>query len=320
MHTKILLLLVVFSLHAQSAEQIRLFTDAKGRSVRAAFISTQNGQVTLRLGNGQLHTLSISTLSTADQKWIEDQGQAGAAPSDLPGGMVFSPRWLPQTLTAKRELLESLEFYCKASVGDAPKGQEPIPSSIVGGITWRMPVDEAVKTLPPDFKKISERPMVHPCFPNDSLVLCGFQSRKFVDHGQPFNVMFMLVDKERKVVSVQFVDQNGKNARWLPVPDGIREPYYNLVSLAHNGSTTKEVPYQILKGGTGAVCIKTTFQDKTGPMPRVPVQVPGMPPANMPAMVAGVNVEENVHWYLPAPFARSILDIVDVYRKAGVIR
>jgi hypothetical protein len=313
-------LMLAFHSIALSAEQMRTFTDGKGRSLRASLVSIQNNQATLRLENGQVHTIGIATLSTGDQQWLKAQRPGGGTPSTspavqpLPGGMVLSPNWLPQTLTAKRELLESLDLYCKAAIGNAAKGKEPIPGTIVGAIRWRMPIDEAILTLPKGVNKLMERPMVHSCLPADSLTLCGFQFKSFVDHDQPFNQLFMLIDKERKVVSVQFVDQNGKNIRWFPQPDGIREPYYNLFSLTHNGSNGKEVPYQILSGGSGVVCIKTAFRDKTMQMPNIP----SLPP-NMPGMMAG-RTYENVHWYLPAPFARTILDIVDVYRKAGVIR
>ena len=325
----LLSILLLVALPAMSAESMRTFTNAQGRSIRAALVSVQSGQVTLRLENGLQHTLSIASLSAGDQQWLKTQGGGESPISSAPrsstsyGGMEYSPNWLPQTLTAKRELLESLDFYCKAAVGNAPKGQEPIPGTIVGGIRWRMPIDEAVQTLPQGVTKLIERPMVHSCLPTDSLVLCGFGFKSFVDHNQPFNQLFMLVDKERKVVSVQFVDQTGKNARWLPVPDGIREPYYNLVSLAHNGSTGKEVPYQILSGGV--VCIKTAFQDRSMRMPQMP-NMPNVPQnmPNMPSGMGGMNassrIYENVHWYIPAPFARSILDIVDVYRRAGVIQ
>lgn len=321
-----LLLLITFPLMELSAESTHLFTDAKGRSIRATLISVQNGQATLRLENGLQHTLSIATLSAGDQQWLKAQGgespiSAAPSASTTYGGMEYSPNWLPQTLTAKRELLESLDFYCKAAVGNAPKGQEPIPGTIVGGIRWRMPIDEAVQTLPQGMTKLIERPMVHSCLPTDSLILCGFGFKNFIDHDQPFNQLFMLIDKERKVVSVQFVNQSGKNAKWLPAPEGIREPYYNLISLTHNGSTGKEVPYQILSAGGSAVCIKTAFQDRTMRMSSMPNLQPNMP--NMPnaqRISAPSRIYENVHWYIPAPFARSILDIVDVYRKAGVIK
>ncbi len=195
--------------------------------------------------------------------------------------------------------------------GNAPKGQEPIPGTIVGAIRWRMPIDEAIRTLPKGFNKLSERPMVHSCLPNGSLINCGFQFRSFQDRGQSFYEMFMLIDKQRRVVSVMFRD-NGKDIQWFPKPDGIREPHYNMFSeLTYNGSTTQEVPYQILGAGSGVTCIKTALRKKITALPNLP---------NMPqmAMPAGRTLE-NVHWYIPAPFARSILDIVDIYRKAGVI-
>lgn len=310
-----LLSLVTLPLLILSAESMHLFTDAKGRSLRAALVAVQNKQVTLRLENGQMHVLDIGTLSVADQMWIKEHRAVAPAMASASGGMAFAPNWLPQTLTARRELLESLEFYCKAAVGKAPKGQEPVPGTIVGAIRWRMPIDEAVRTLPKGYNKLAERPMVHSCLPNDSLTLCGFQFKSFLDREQPFNQMFMLIDKERRVVSVQFVDQNGKNIRWFPVPDGIREPYYNMLSLTFNGSSSKEVPYQILGAGSGSTCIKTAFRDKVMGIPNIP-NMPNMPQMAMPAG----RTMENVHWYLPAPFARSILDIVDVYRKAGIIK
>lgn len=326
-------LMLAFHSIALSAGPVRTFTDIKGRSLRASLVSIQNDQVSLRLENGQVHTVGMATLSTGDQQWLKSQRTSGGAASNssgarpLPGGMVFSPNWLPQTLTAKRELLESLELYCKAAIGNAAKGKEPVPGTIVGAIRWRMPIDEVIQTLPRGANKLMERPMVHSCLPIDSLTLCGFQFKSFLDREQPFNQMFLLIDKERKVVSVQFVDQSGKGIRWFPVPEGIREPYYNLISLTHNGSSGKEVPYQILSGGV--VCIKTAFQDKGMTLPALPNLPPGMPPGMPPGvtppgfMPSGMmtgRTYENVHWYLPAPFARTILDIVDVYRKAGVIR
>ncbi len=324
MTSRRLALFLTFALHslAQSTEPLRFFTDWQGRRLLASLISVKNDQVTLKLENGREYTLALTTLSAADQQWLKTRAAVNAptaAGPALPGGMVFSPNWLPTTLTAKRELLESLDFYCKAAVGNASRGKEPVPATIVGAIRWRMPIDEIVQTLPRGHNKIMERPMVHSCLPIDSLTLCGFQFKSFLDREQPFNQMFVLIDKERKAVSVQFVDQSGKNIHWFPVPDGIREPYYNLISLTHNGSSGKEVPYQILGGGV--VCIKTAFQDKGMTLPGIPNTPPGLaPPGFMPPGLPTGRAYENVHWYVPAPFARTILDIVDVYRKAGVIR
>lgn len=234
------------------------------------------------------------------KKKAEEAAKTAAGATGLPGGMVFAPNWLPETLNARRELLESLEFYCRASI-QAAKAKDrasETPKFIVGNIRWRMTYDEAVETLPKGCNKITERTLVHSCMPVNSLTVCGFQFKHFMDRGQPFNQMFLVLDKERRVVAVQFVNQTGNDIKWFPKPDGVREPYYNLIHLTFNGSTTKEVPYQLLGGVRGALCVKTAFKDRP---------------------VDG-KVYENVHWYLPAPFAHSILDIVQVYRKAGVIR
>lgn len=213
------------------------------------------------------------------------------------GGMVFAANWLPEALTARKELLEALEFYSKASIRAGKERGGETPKFIVGDIRWRMPYEEAVKTLPEGCNKITERTLVHTCMPVNSLTVCGFQFKSFNDRGQPFNQMFLVLDKERRVVAVEFVNQTGNDIKWFPKPDGILEPYYNLVHLTFNGSTTKEVPYQLLGGVKNALCVKTAFRDKPNG-----------------------KTYENVHWYLPAPLAHTILDIVQVYRKAGVIR
>lgn len=245
----------------------------------------------------------LSSLLHAEEGKKKKKRKEGDAPSAagapaVQGDMVFAPNWLPETLTARRELLETLEFYCKAATQTAKGNERKAPKFIVGDIVWRMPYDEAVKTLPQGCNKMTERTLVHTCLPNHSLTLCGFQYKSFMDRDQPFNQMFLVLDKERRVVSVEFVNQTGNDTLWFPKPDGVREPYYDFVSLTFNGSTTKEVSYQLLGGARRALCVKTVLKDK----PR------------------DGKIYENVHWYLPAPFAHAILDIVQVYRKAGVIR
>lgn len=311
----LLLLLLATPLQLRSADLTHTFTDVKGRSIRATLISSQNDQATLLLENGQKHSISLSTLSAADQQWVRANAPAPALADPLPpGGMAFAPNWLPKAVNVRRELLESLEFYCKEAVGNTPRGQEIIPTTICGVVRWRMHIDEFIRTLPRGYNKLSERQLVHTCMPNDSLVLCCFQFKSFLDHQQAFNQMFVLIDKERRIVSVQFVDQNGKNVLWLPQPDGIREPYYNFLSLTFNGSTTKEVPYQFLRDPGLPICVKTVFRERvSGGMLNLPTG-PGM------AVPAYGRTYENVHWYLPAPFARAILDIVDNHRKSGAVR
>ncbi len=331
-----LLLFVTFPLMALSAEQMRLFTDAKGRSLRAAFVSVQNGQVTLRLQNGQQHVLNISTLSAADQQWIRSQGAAAPAANQPPvaaasdpsehGGMVLAPNWIPDRLETKRELLESLQMYASAVVGNAARGKETVPSTIVGPIRWLMPFDEAVRVLPERMNKIGERPVNLTCFPQASLTLASFQFKSFLDRGQPFNQLHLILDLKRQVVGVQFVEQTPDPGKviWTGGPDGAREPYYNFLMLSNNGSGAWEVAYQISEAGAGVKLIKTVLQSNTGlgarsRMPNMP-NMPGMPMMPGGAMGGG-KCKENVHLYLTAPLARCLLDIVDrSLRKTGGLR
>lgn len=61
------------------AQQIRTFEDAKGRSIKAKFISNTDNEVTLMLNNGKEATIKISTLSTKDQEYVRNL----APPADI---------------------------------------------------------------------------------------------------------------------------------------------------------------------------------------------------------------------------------------------
>jgi hypothetical protein len=93
------------------------------------------------------------------------------------------------------------------------------------------------------------------------------------------------------------VDQTVKHILWEPQPDGVREPYYNFLAISVNGSTINDVHYQIRDAGKGVTLIKTALFDKKR-----------------------LRYRENVHWYLAAPFARTMLDIVEFHRRKGTIR
>lgn len=225
------------------------------------------------------------------------QAQQPAGAAGLYGGMALSKGWITSTLQVRRELISSVEFYCKAAVGRAERLKEPVPESLVGPVRWLMPLADAIKTLPPRVIALPERPVIAHIFPADSLTLAGFQYNNFSDRGQGFNQIFFLVDKLRRVVGVQLVDQTVSHILWEPRPDGVREPYYNFLAISVNASTTNEVHYQIREAGRGVTLIKTALFDKKR-----------------------LRYRENVHWYLATPFARAMLDIVEFHRKKGTIR
>ncbi|MFN0080512.1 MAG: hypothetical protein ACKVY0_28935 [Prosthecobacter sp.] len=238
------------------------------------------------------------------------------------GGMALSPKWLPDKLETKRELLESLHLYASAVVGNAAPGKEPVPGTIVGPIRWLMPFDEAVRVLPERMNKIGERPVNLTCFPQASLTLASFQFKSFMDRNQPFNQLHLILDLKRQVVGVQFVEQTPDPGKvlWFPAPDGAREPYYNFLMLSNNASGGQEVAYQIVDAGAGVKLIKTVLQTNTGL--RNKANMPGLPGfAGAPAGMMPVKYKENVHLYLTAPLARCLLEIVDRnLRKPGSLR
>jgi hypothetical protein len=212
--------------------------------------------------------------------------------------MALAPGWMPQKLDTRRELLESLEFYAQKAVGNAQPGKEMVPTTLVGPIRWLMPLEEAVKTLPERVARTAEQRITQTCFPQGSLTWVAYQYKNFADRNQAFNLMLLILDAKRRVVGVQLRDQAANGVLWEPPgPDGSKEPYYNFVSLSHNGSSQNEVQYQVRSAGRGVTLIKTALYDH-----------------------GKRRYLENVHWYLAAPFARSLLDIVEKNRQAGMLR
>lgn len=226
--------------------------------------------------------------------------------------MALAPGWLPQRTETKRELMESLAFYAKEVIGDAAPGKEPVPGQLIPGITWLMPIDQAVSKLPGRVNKIGERRIDFTCFPADSLTMISFQCNSFLDRGQTFNLLHFIVDTKRQVVGLEFVEQSpGK--RIAPYePQGKLEPYYNFLTLTNNATTKREVVYQIDDAGPGVKLIKTVFRDFANDIPNGTGGLnlpPGMRPP--PGLIIPVKVYEIVHWYLAAPFARCLLEIAE---------
>ncbi|MDB6072618.1 MAG: hypothetical protein JWO89_258, partial [Verrucomicrobiaceae bacterium] len=92
-----LLALAVFTAQAsaQSADY-RVFTSGKGMSIKAQFVSSANGQVTIKREDGQVFTLPLATLSAADQDFVK------RAPPLVTGKAAFFPKAGPgDKLTAE---------------------------------------------------------------------------------------------------------------------------------------------------------------------------------------------------------------------------
>ena len=214
------------------------------------------------------------------------------------GGMSLAADWMPRKTETRKELLNSLEFYASAALEKTGGNGEVVPTTLLGPIRWLMPLEEAIATLPRGAARTAETRITSICFPQNSLSLVGFQTRYFVDLNQRFNLLYFIVDTERRVVALELVSQAPKEVLWAPPgPDGDRNPYYDFVNLKANGRTGQKVDYQIRTSENGVCLIKTALYD-----------------------FKKLSYLENVHWYLPAPFARSLMEIVDYNRKAGMAR
>lgn len=214
------------------------------------------------------------------------------------GGMTLAADWMPRKTETRKELLNALEFYANAALGKNGDPRDVVPETLVGPIRWLMPLDEAIRTLPAGAARTAETRITSICFPQNSLSMVGFQTHYFVDEGQRFNLIYLIVDAKRRVVGVELVAQSPKEVLWAPPgPDGERNPYYDFVNLKANGRTGQRVDYQVRPAGRGVKRIKTALYD-----------------------FKKLAYLENVHWYLAAPFAHSLLDIVELNRRAGMMR
>lgn len=102
-----------------------------------------------------------------------------------------------------------------------------------------------------------------------------------------------------------------------PGPDGVREPYYNFIEDRYNGSTGNCVPYQVQAAGKGVNLIRTILfnQPDIGIQPYPAGQCPGTVTLHH---YTQRSYRENVHWYLTAPLAQKLLEIVASIRRQGL--
>ncbi len=234
-----------------------------------------------------------------------------------PNKMTLGRDWLPYSIHARKVLLDSIEFYCRAAVNGASAGQETVPTTIWGPVKWLMPLDQALKGLPAGTRKQREFRMANLAFPQNSftVTIMALAGQELNDRGDKFNQITYISDYNLRVIAVQLVHTKPAYVTWkAPGPDGIRNPYYNFIEDRWNASTTNCVPYQISKADKGVTLIKTAFFDAPvlprGPFPNSPY--------NGHVWFQFGRYLENVHWYLPAPLAGKLLEVVDELRKRGM--
>lgn len=236
------------------------------------------------------------------------------------GGMALHKDWMPHNIHTRKVLLESIEFYCRMLVADE-KAEPVIPDKIWGPITWRMPLAEALKTLPPGARRQREFRVMNLAFPQNSLnvTMMAVEGRvAILDECNKFKYISFIADMENRVIGIQLVDPSPLIYNWAsPGPDGVREPYYNFIEDRYNGSTGNCVPYQVQSAGKGVKLIRTILfnQPDIGLQPYPAGQCPGTVTLHH---YTQRPYRENVHWYLTAPLAQNLLQIVASIRKQGL--
>lgn len=259
--------------------------------------SPDGGEVKVkRKDGGEVVTLKTDRLVKEDREFIKSWKSAGTSPPipsaikgkippDLSkfGGMSLDPNWMPNKTDGSKVLYKSLAFYTRMALRDTPRGKETVPKTILGPLTWLMPMEEALKTLPPNVNRIPERKITQHGFPEHSLYISGYQHRYFSDDGLRFNQMFLIWDLQHRLVGVQLVAQNegyrssAGGANWNT---GTLNPYFDFLNLKANAVAGRPVWYGVSSRGPGVTLVWTSCKD-------------------------------DVRWYLTAPLARCILDIAE---------
>ena len=281
-----------------------------------------------------MKTITLAALSASVILAAEPAAPLKPAPFRTPAGndkeMALNPGWMPKLERTSKELGQTLAFYAMAALSGEEPGKETVPDKLVFGLTWLMPLAQAEALLKPALtgSQLGTPVMVqNQCFPHRSLYLKTYMGKFQPDpqNGEVFKQAHLLLDAKMRLISVELTGNNvDATARLVPpqilVPgwvqgkgmvlpsdieesdvaaltggskqwcEGTRNPYYDLLTVKANAVAGRPVIYQI-----------TRDQSKKG-VTTIHITLGGMP------SVMG-RVSENVRWYLPAPFARVLLDI-----------
>jgi len=237
-----------------------------------------------------------------------------------PKNMTLAREWIPHNVHTRKVLLNSIESYSLAVIGQNRSGPEVTPKTLWGPITWLMPLGDALKTLPRDSRKQRDFKVTNLAFPQSSLqvTMMAVVGVEITDRCNTFKYISFICDMDSRVIGVQLMNPNPKLVNWhAPGPDGVREPYYNFIEDRYNGSTGNCVPYQVRDAGSGVKLIKLALFNQGS------IGIPPYPPGNCPGFVrlhdyGARPYLESVHWYLAAPLAHRLMEIVDAVRKAGL--
>ena len=237
---------------------------------------------------------------------------AVGAPARTPDPLVMTlaQDWMPDRIHTRKGEINSIEFFSRLVVDKAPPGKETIPTTIWGPLKWLMPVKEAIKTLPANSRLQRNHTLENLWFPQDSLHLwtMAMVGVEADDRCNKFNYVQFICDRDDRLIGLQMIHTRPPFVAWkAPGPDGVSVPYYNFVMDTWNASRSQCVPYQVQSADKGVILIKTALYDS--PTIGVPPYAPGPCPGTI--LLPNRKYLESVHWYLTAPLAAKILEIVE---------
>lgn len=103
-------------------------------------------------------------------------------------------------------------------------------------------------------------------FPQESLSLYTYAldgANQFNDRGSPFKHLTFITDLNKRVISIQLVNETPINVLWdIRSPIGVKNPYFNFLQDRFKGSGAYSVPYQVCDAGKGVKLVKTAFYIK----------------------------------------------------------
>ena len=253
--------------------------------------------------------LPLSASSPASRPGQKPPSSPESMPAQNQRRLLLANDWMPARQDISREFAKSLAFYCQHAVGDAPRGSEPVPGTIIWNLEWLMPLADAEARVPGVMRLQRAYDLRNPGFPHNSIYIRSLYG-KFVDPQthEVFNICNLIGDAGKQLISVELVATNPKaitNPQIPAVPQltpkndpkalptsGTMEPYYDFIEVKANGSTSQRVQYDVTSPNAGVTVIHTM-------------------------LVKGISVQEPVRWYLPAPFARILLDMVEKIAPSG---
>jgi hypothetical protein len=319
------------TMRVKGSAQLSRWQQTNATSVKVTYPNEQNVEITFAqdlmsfiqaggvAGGVTGSRLTQRTVPAPSQTRAGTPAAPAVRPPPHPTQMSLSADWLPHNVHTRKVLLNSIESYSLEVLGGQRDAAETIPDVIWAGVKWLMPVKDAIAMLPRGARRQREFDVLNLAFPQHSLhvhmwAIEGGQA--IPDRCDTFKYISFITDLDQRVIGIQLVNPSPRYVNWeSPGPQGVREPYYNFIEDRYNGSTRNCVPYQVLPAGKGVKLIKTALykQPDLG-IPRWwrPGQCPGY--SQLPSDEYG----ENVHWYLTAPLAKNLLEIVDSIRKQGL--